>query len=62
MLVQAAKIIGSGLATIGLSKILYSIVDNDYLLISKIIYTKFIRRAIFRVDSMINNLPKKVFF
>jgi hypothetical protein len=58
MLVQAAKIIGSGLATIGLSNVLLSVILNDNLLLSKIIYTKLLKVAISIIESMINSLPK----
>lgn len=58
MLVQAAKIIGSGLATIGLSNVLLSVIRDDDLLLSKIIYTKLVKEAISTVESMINSLPK----
>jgi hypothetical protein len=58
MLVQAAKIIGSGLATIGLINTLLSVILDDNLLLSKIIYTKLVKEAISIVESMINSLPK----
>ena len=58
MIVQAAKIIGSGLATIGLKSVLLSIIDDDKLLLSKIIYTKLVRKAINTVENMLNSLPK----
>lgn len=58
MLVQAAKIIGSGLATIGLSNVLLSVIHDDNLLLSKIVYTKLVKEAISTVESMINSLPK----
>lgn len=58
MIVEAAKIIGSGLATIGLKDILLSIIKSDDKLISKIIYTKLINEAISTVDNMLNSLPK----
>jgi len=56
VIVQAAKIIGSGLATIGLNNILLSVLHNDNLLLSKIIYTKLVNNAIFTVENMINSL------
>ena len=58
MLVQAAKIIGSGLATIGLSNVLLSVIRDNNLLLSKIIYTKLVKEAISIVESMINSLLK----
>lgn len=58
MLVQAAKIIGSGLATIGLNSVLLSVIHDDNLLLSKIVYTKLVKEAISTVENMINSLPK----
>jgi hypothetical protein len=58
MIVQAAKIIGSGLATIGLQKILLSILHDNNLLLSKIVYTKLVKEAILIVENMLNSLPK----
>src|ERR1700719_2017656 len=58
MIVQAAKIIGSGLATIGLTDILLSVIRNEDMLISKIIKTELIEKGISTVNSMIESLPK----
>lgn len=58
MLVQAAKIIGSGLATIGLINVLLSVIHNDDILLSKVVYTKLVKEAIHTIESMINSLPK----
>jgi hypothetical protein len=58
MIVQGAKIIGSGLATIGLSNVLLSVIQNDNLLLSNIVYTKLIKKAISTIETMINSLPK----
>ena len=58
MIVQAAKIIGSGLATIGLTNILLSLIQNDNLLISKINITKLGKKGISTIDKMIESLPK----
>jgi hypothetical protein len=58
MLVQAAKIVGSGLATIGLHSVLLSIIQDDNLLLSKIIYTKLIKEGISTVENMLKSLPK----
>jgi hypothetical protein len=50
MIVQAAKIIGSGLATIGLTNTLSSLLTNNKdLLLSEIIYTDITRKAILTV-------------
>ena len=57
MIIQAAKIIGSGLATIGLTNILLSVIKNENVLISKIIYTELIKKAISTIDTMVQNLP-----
>jgi hypothetical protein len=58
MIVQAAKIIGSGLATIGLTNTLLLILTNNKdLLLSDIIYTDIIRKAISTVEKMILSLP-----
>src|SRR5436305_10423832 len=58
MIVQAAKIIGSGLATIGLTNILLSLIHNNKYLVSDIIYTDLAKKAIFTVDEMIVSLAK----
>ena len=58
MIVQAAKIIGSGLATIGLTNILLSLIQNDNLLISKINITELGKKGISTIDKMIESLPK----
>ena len=58
MIVQAAKIIGSGLATIGLTNILLSLIHNNKYLVSDIIYTDLAKKAIFTVDEMIGSLAK----
>src|SRR5215471_10036818 len=58
MLIQAAKIIGAGIATVGLSNILLSVIQNDNLLLSKIVYTKLIKEAISTIENMIKSLPK----
>lgn len=55
---QAAKIIGSGLATIGLNNVLLSVIHNDNLLLSKVIYTELVKKAINTVESMLNSLSK----
>lgn len=55
---QAAKIIGSGLATIGLKNVLLSVIHNDNLLLSKVIYTELVKKAINTVESMLNSLSK----
>jgi hypothetical protein len=58
MLVQAAKIIGSGLATIGLTNTLLSLVtENKDLLLSDVIYTNMAKKAISTIDKMIDSLP-----
>ena len=58
MIVQAAKIIGSGLATIGLTnKLLSLLIENENLLFSKIVFTKIAKKAIFTIDNMIISLP-----
>jgi hypothetical protein len=58
MLVQAAKIIGSGLATIGLTNTLLSLVsENKDLLLSDVIYTNMAKKAILTIDKMIDSLP-----
>jgi hypothetical protein len=58
MLVQAAKIIGSGLATIGLTNTLLSLVtDNKDLLLLDVIYTNMAKKAISTIDKMIDTLP-----
>ena len=59
MIIQAAKIIGSGLATIGLTNILLSVIQNDNVLISKIIYTELIKKAISTIETMVQSLPLK---
>ena len=59
MLVQAAKVIGSGLATIGLTSILISLLtDNRQYLLSPVIQTNLVKKAIDNLDIMILNLPK----
>ena len=58
MIVQAAKIIGSGLATIGLTNILLSLIQNDSLLLSKINITELGKKGISTIDKMIESLPK----
>jgi hypothetical protein len=62
MLVQAAKILGAGLATIGLKNVLLSVIHDDNLLLSKIVYTKLVLGAISTVESMLNNLTKDSVF
>jgi len=58
MIVQAAKIIGSGLATIGLTNILLSLLTNNKdLLLSEIIYSDMARKTILTIKKMISNLP-----
>jgi hypothetical protein len=58
MILQAAKIIGSGLATIGLTNILLSLLtENKKLLLSSIIYTNLAKKAIDTIDKIIINLP-----
>ncbi len=58
MIVQAAKIIGSGLATIGLTNVLLSLLtENKNLLLSNITYTNIAKKAIFTIDRMITSLP-----
>jgi GIY-YIG catalytic domain len=58
MIVQAAKIIGSGLATIGLLDTLLSVIKNNKNLISEIVYTDLAKKAIHTVSEMINSLDK----
>jgi|SRR5208282_3932458 len=58
MIVQAAKIIGAGIATVGLNNVLLSVIHDDNLLLSKIVYTKLVKEAISTVESMLNSLPK----
>jgi hypothetical protein len=58
MIVQAAKILGSGVATVGLKSVLLSIIHDDNLLLSKVIYTKLVIVAISTVENMLNSLPK----
>jgi len=51
MIVQAAKIIGSGLATIGLTNTLLSLLTNNKnLLLWDIIYTHVARKAILTLE------------
>ena len=58
MIVQAAKIIGSGLATIGLTNTILSLLTNNKeLLLSNIIYTNLAKKAILTIDKMIISLP-----
>src|ERR1700753_536563 len=58
MTIQAAKIIGSGLATIGLIDILLSLINNNKgLLLSNIIYFKLAKKAISTCEEMVNSLP-----
>jgi hypothetical protein len=56
MIVQAAKIIGSGLATIGLTNMLLSLIHNNKYLISELIYTDLAKKAVFTIDEMIRSL------
>lgn len=58
MIVQAAKIIGSGLATIGLINIILTVIRDENILISKIIKTELIKKWIVAVDSRIKSIPK----
>jgi hypothetical protein len=59
MILQAAKIIGSGLATIGLINLLLSLLNhNKDLLLSDIIYSKLAKKAIFTCEEMIKSLPE----
>jgi len=62
MIVQAAKIIGSGLATIGLTDILLPVTRNENILISKIIKIELIKKGIATVGSMIKSIPKNRIF
>jgi hypothetical protein len=58
MLVQAAKIIGSGLATIGLtSQLLSLITTNRQYLLANVVYNKIAKKAINNLDLMISKLP-----
>jgi len=58
MILQAAKIIGSGLATIGLIDVLLSMLNNNKgLLLSNIIYSKLAKKAISTCEEMVNSLP-----
>jgi len=58
MIVQAAKIIGSGLATIGLTNTLLSLLTNNKdLLLLEIIYIGIIKKDILTVEKMILSLP-----
>jgi hypothetical protein len=56
MIVQAAKIMGSGMATIGLTNNLLSLIRDNKLLISKIYYTDLIKKGILTIDDMIRTL------
>jgi hypothetical protein len=59
MIVQAAKIIGSGLATIGLINILLSLLtQNKDLFLSNIVYTELVKKAPFLLRDIINNTDK----
>jgi len=58
-MIQSAKIIGSGLATIGLTNILLSLLTiNKELLLSEVIYTHLAKKAIYTIDKMIISLPE----
>jgi hypothetical protein len=57
MLLQAAKTIGSGLATIGLTNILLSPLQNNNIL-TKLYITHLITEAIKTIDDMIGSLPQ----
>jgi hypothetical protein len=58
-MLEAAKIIGSGLATIGLINLLLSLLNhNKDLLLSDIIYSKLAIKAIFTCEEMIKSLPE----
>lgn len=59
MILQAAKIIGSGLATIGLINLLLSLLNhNKDLLLSDIIYSKLAIKAIITCEEMIKSIPE----
>lgn len=59
MVAQAAKIIGSGLATIGLIDVLLSLlIQNKDLYLSEIVYIELAKRAIFTTEEMIKSLPE----
>jgi len=57
MILQAAKIIGSGLATIGLINLLLSLLNhNKDFLLSDIVYSKLAKKTIFTCEEMIKSL------
>jgi len=56
MILQAAKIIGSGLATIGLINLLLSLLNhNKDFLLSDIVYSKLAKKTIFTCEEMIKS-------
>src|SRR5271154_825284 len=58
MIVQAAKIIGSGLATIGLTNMLLSLIHNNKYLVSELTYTDLAKKALFTIEEMIGSLAE----
>lgn len=56
MIVQAAKIMGSGMATIGLTNILLSLIRDNNFIISKVYYTDLSKKGILTIDDMIRIL------